>query len=169
MEANVIVDGVAYNYHVTEDGRVFSLNYRHTGEIRELKYNKKNGYRCVFLCKDGKEKNAKVARLVAIAYIPNPTNKPTVDHISRNKIDDRVENLRWATYSEQIINQKHQKNNKKSKAVMCVETRKTYQSTMEVERQLGFTHSYISRCCKGKCKTAYGYHWQYVKEVDVSE
>lgn len=37
MEANVIVDGVAYNYHVTDDGKVFSLNYNNTGEVKEKK------------------------------------------------------------------------------------------------------------------------------------
>ena len=45
-----------------------------------------------------------IHRLVALAFIPNPDNKPTVDHINRNPLDNRVENLRWATQSEQTIN-----------------------------------------------------------------
>ena len=45
---------------------------------------------------------------------------------------------------------------------MCIETGLVYPSTMEVERQLGFAQSHISMCCRGKRKTAYGFHWKYV-------
>lgn len=58
-----------------------------------------------------KNQNMKVHRLVAESFIPNPDNKPTVDHINRNKIDNRVENLRWATMLEQSINKDYNKIN----------------------------------------------------------
>jgi hypothetical protein len=48
--------------------------------------------------------NIYIHRLVALAFIPNPENKPTIDHIDRNKLNNRVENLRWATHSEQVLN-----------------------------------------------------------------
>lgn len=60
----------------------------------------KDGYRKV---KIGKKKYS-VHRLIAEAFLDNPENKPTVDHINRIRDDNRVENLRWATMSEQLEN-----------------------------------------------------------------
>ena len=48
-----------------------------------------------------------VSRMVALAFIPNPDNKPTVDHIDRDKSNNNVINLRWATMSEQNNNRAH--------------------------------------------------------------
>ena len=63
------------------------------------------GYPCVRLRDDlGQTKTYSVHRLVAEAFIPNPENKPTVDHVNRDRRDNRVENLRWATYEEQQSN-----------------------------------------------------------------
>lgn len=58
----------------------------------------------VGLCKDGIQKNYIVARLVAKAFIPNPDNLPTVDHIDRNSQNNHVSNLRWASYHTQSMN-----------------------------------------------------------------
>lgn len=49
-------------------------------------------------------KSWRVARLIAECFIPIPEGKPTVDHINRIRTDNRVENLRWATYREQNLN-----------------------------------------------------------------
>lgn len=65
------------------------------------------GYPCVRLRDDlGQTKTYSVHRLVAAVFIPNPDNKPTVDHINRNKLDNNVENLRWATTQEQQENKR---------------------------------------------------------------
>lgn len=69
-----------------------------------LKPRKSRGYNVVVLCKLGKTKNFLVHRLVAAAFLENKDNKATVNHINGNKTDNRLENLEWATPSEQ---QKH--------------------------------------------------------------
>ena len=59
-----------------------------------------NGYDGITLYNQGKGKTINIHRLVAEHYIPNPENKPEVDHIDRNKLNNDVINLRWATRSE---------------------------------------------------------------------
>jgi hypothetical protein len=96
------------NYLIYPDGKVFNKN---NNKFRKLNF-ATNGYQYVALYKDGKQKNILVHRLIAIHYIPNPENKPEVDHINRDKTDNRLENLRWATRIENAQNTGKQKNNK---------------------------------------------------------
>ena len=63
-----------------------------------------NGYLKVVLYKNGKGKNFRIHRLVGIHFIPNPENKPEIDHINRIRNDNKMTNLRWATKSEQAYN-----------------------------------------------------------------
>ena len=60
------------------------------------------GYIVRALCKNGKMKTFKLHRLLAIAFIPNPENKPCIDHINGIRNDNRLENLRWVTYQENM-------------------------------------------------------------------
>jgi len=97
------------NYLLYEDGKVYNQKYK-----RYLKQNanRRTGYLYVILSKDGKMKSRDIHRLVGLHYIPNPENKPCLDHKNRIKTDNRVENLRWATHSENQQNRGIQKNNK---------------------------------------------------------
>ena len=97
------IEGYEGIYQVSNKGRVKSLNYNRTGEERILKIRiNKNGYACISLGKE--RKFFRVHRLVAIAFIPNPENKPCVDHINAIRTDNRVENLRWVTHEENMNN-----------------------------------------------------------------
>lgn len=87
------------DYEVSNFGRVKGK----LGKILKTCFNG-GGYLYVCICENGKRKNMKIHRLVALCFIPNPDNKPQVDHINRDKTDNRVENLRWATRSENQIN-----------------------------------------------------------------
>lgn len=59
-----------------------------------------NGYPSISLNKDGRAKSYRVHRLVALAFHPNPENKPCINHKNCNRSDNRVENLEWCTWSE---------------------------------------------------------------------
>ncbi len=79
--------------------------YTDTGRIMNQHTNKK-GYKELDLYSGGKKKKFRVHRLVAEAFIPNPNQKPVVDHINTIRTDNRVENLRWASVQENNFNQK---------------------------------------------------------------
>ncbi len=101
-------------YQVSNLGRVKRLKKVHCnhGKVNVVERDHiltpskdKKGYLVVILSKEGKlKKHTKVHRLVAEAFISNEDNKPQVDHINRIRNDNRVENLRWVTNSENQYN-----------------------------------------------------------------
>lgn len=97
-------------YEVNEKGEIRSLYHwnGHKYEKRKKPYilkqtNTTTGYKKVELAKDGKKKSLKVHRLVANAFIPNPMNKPYINHIDGNPINNCVENLEWCTQHENVV------------------------------------------------------------------
>ena len=84
------------NYLIYDDGRVYTKKYNRFLKPRINSH----GYYYVGLSKNSKQKNYKIHRLIGIHYIPNDENKPFVDHMNRDRTDNRICNLRWATSSE---------------------------------------------------------------------
>ena len=84
------------NYFISNDGIVYDLS----GNI--VRQFKANGYWTIKIKSDRRFKSFKVHRLVAIAFVPNPDNKPCVDHIDGVRYHNFVENLRWCTQKENM-------------------------------------------------------------------
>ena len=92
------------NYLIYEDGKVCSKKSN-----RVLKPYINHGYLQITLSNNGKQKKMSIHRLVAIHYIPNPENKPCVDHIDRDTQNNNLSNLRWATCRENNSNRTDQR------------------------------------------------------------
>ena len=156
---------------VAEDGEVmwtttYKTGHQHTWRTYGCK--KKNGYMAVKF----KGKWYSVHRLVAETYIPNPANKPCIDHIipvSMGGTND-VSNLRWCTYPENSNNPLTRKNlsdasGENKKPVIGVN--KTTGYTVEFESAkdawltLNIARQSITACCRGRIKSAGGYYWHY--------
>ena len=114
------------NYAVSNFARVKRLKYiryyldgrvRHNEE-RIVKQTSKDGYKMVRLFNEKTGRKGilvKTHRLVAIAFIPNPDNKPYIDHINTIRDDNRIENLRWVTAKENSNNTITRKRNSQSR------------------------------------------------------
>ena len=176
MEIWKDIVGYEGKYQVSNLGKVKSLDYRNTGKEKVIRqYKQKNGYLQVKLHKNSKQKNFKVHRLVATVFIPNPENKPCIDHLNTIRDDNRAENLKWCTAKENANNPISKKNSPtagkfgkdhyKSKAVyqysLDGKLIRVWGAIMDVKRELGFDQGSISKCCLGKLKTCYGFVWKY--------
>ena len=187
-------------YEISNLGRVKSLNYKKTGKEKILKNVENNyGYLMVGLTKNGKQKLFLVHRLVAEAFIPNPENKPCIDHINTIRTKNYVWNLRWVTHEENSNNpltknkmsgnhreqigennhmygKHHTEESKRkmskanSKPVVQINPNtnevKVWESATVAERIMGFSHSKINECCRGKRKSHKGYKWMYLEDYE---
>lgn len=151
-------------YFINTKGDVLSL--RSTTPKYMKPHLNNTGYYQVMLFDGEKVVPKCLHKLLAEAFIPNPNNLPYVNHIDGNKQNNALYNLEWCTAS---YNVKHAYDTgllKSTKAlkVVCVETNAEYESINKASIQTGISQSSISAVCKGKRKTAGGYHWHYVKE-----
>ena len=92
------------NFMISTKGRIFSLNYNKTGKIKELKVClNADGHKEVTLKFKGVDYNRRIHRLVALAFMPNPDNKPHVHHKDGDSLNNDIENLMWVTQEEHEI------------------------------------------------------------------
>jgi len=156
------------NYLVNENGDVWSKK----NNIFIKSWIGHNGYRSVSIYSDCKKKNYSLHRLVAIAFINNPENKPEVNHKDGNKLNNHVSNLEWCTMSENAIHayrtgllkvsekaisltvarNKLRKglNHKLSKQVINTVNGKVYECISDLRKELGLSHTYVAAMLSGK-------------------
>lgn len=156
----VVIDGERRDYQVNSLGEVRSVK---TGHLRKLKpkFNRQTGYMYVILDSGEKCVTRSVHRLVADAFIPNPENKPQVNHINEVKTDNRVENLEWVTAHENSEHSKH--SHYKRVVVSTVDGEKiaTFESCRMLAEFLGISKGAVTGAAKGKHHTCGGFVIQY--------
>ena len=177
-------------YEVSNLGKVKAIKWHRGEEEKEMRpYTTYKGYLRLRLTKNGKGKQFQIHRLVAEAFIPNPENKPYIDHINTDRTDNTVwlnedgsinyekTNLRWATNKENCNNpisrQNYSKSNKGKTAVPILQFDKNmkfikkWESMADAETSLGIK-SRLSEYCGNKYgrKTAGGFIWRYADDYE---
>ena len=164
MEERVPIRDIP-GYEVSSNGDVYSTKRN----IVMKQHPDSWGYPRITLMKNGVKLRRSVHRLVAEAFIPNPSNKPEINHIDGNKNNNHINNLEWVTHSENIrhsydtgLNDKKLYNSgKPKKRVMLLETNEIFESIHDCAKRLGCTHVAVLRCVQEKSKTCMGYHITY--------
>ena len=167
-------------YQVSNLGGVKSLDYKHTGKEKIMKpFKNKKCYLYVYLYKNDERKIFRVHRLVAAAFIPNPENKPCIDHINTIRDDNRVDNLSWVTYKENTNNPislkrlldksptvgKFGKDHFRARPVyqysLDGKLVRKWNCIADAVNGICISHGNIIACCLGNRKTCGGFIWQY--------
>jgi hypothetical protein len=137
-----------------------------------------NGYCSVTISVGGKNNHALIHRLVAKAFIPNPDNKPEIDHIDTIRSNNEASNLRWCTKSENNrnpitlkkssqskINKPHPHNYNPVVGIRDGIVTYSYRSAKFAEVD-GFSPDGIYQACKNKRKTYKGMIWMYLSDYE---
>lgn len=157
------------DYMITRDGRLYSRKMR---MYRTIKPNLE-GYCYVQLYPQGRKSvGVFIHDLVALTFIPNPENKPFVNHKNGIRSDNRVENLEWSTSSENMIHSYQVLGRQPAgqRPVCQLDSQGNviaeFPSINEAERQTGACASSISVVCRnGKLKTAGGFYWKFKEDI----
>ena len=162
----------------TPEGRCRSLNYNHTGKVREFS-NKPNKHGRLYwnLSKDGKPTHQQAAVWIALTYPELVENEyfegAEIDHIDTDPMNNHPSNLRWVTREGNCNNPltlKHfsearKGNQNHNKWVIKLskgnEILHFYPSAVQAEKETGVNRAHICDCCQGKRKSAGGYTWKY--------
>ena len=179
------IDFFEWLYQISDQGEVKSLNYRCTWKQALLRPTINNwGYLYVWLHRKWIINKITIHRLVATNFIPNPENKPEVNHKNWIKTDNRIENLEWVTKKENsrhafetgLCANNHFRNNHYNKGRFWKEHNRSktiiqftkdwifireWWSMREVERELWIYASCISSCCLWQAKTAWKFVWKF--------
>ncbi len=165
------IKGFEGAYQISSMGRVKSLvrKFNKTEKIRAFS-TAPNGYLRMVLSFENKRKTISAHREVAKAFIPNPKNKETVNHIDFDKTNNCVENLEWASPQENI---QHSCDNDVHfhKPILQKDLKgniiRKWKSAYSVELELGWFSTNISRCCLGKKKTYKKFKWEFYEQDSI--
>jgi len=121
------------------------------------------GYLRVELCKDGLQKTLHVHQLVAMSFIPNPDNKPYINHLDGNPLNNSIENLEWCTPRENTVHAKEVLK-KGIKRVNQYDLKGnfigSYPSIKNAEEKTGVNRCSISNVVCGRRKSAGKFRWE---------
>lgn len=166
------VEGCDFKMLVSNYGRIISFGKVKTGRL--LKTSLNNNYPEVAVKKNGVFISKKVHRLVAFAFIPNPENKPCINHINGITTDNRVENLEWCTMLENNVHAYRTglkilpkgKDSRLSRPInqftLSGEFIREWESSRHPTREIGLRQGDIMNCLSGRQKTAHGFIWKRV-------
>ena len=160
-----IVGYIGY-YKVSNYGRIKSLNRPYSKEMI-MKFEYHNGYARIVLTKNGIKKHYAVHRLVALAFIPNQTNLPEVNHKDENPSNCRIDNLEWCTHSYNINygSRNDRVTQKRGRPVdqfsLNGDYIQTFPSISKAAKTIHGNTTSICYCCKYTQHQACGYIWRY--------
>lgn len=148
-------------YGITSCGKVWSYK---SNKFLSQRYDKYGYLRITLMNDDKKMKTELVHKLVALAYVPNPDGKETVNHKDENKENNCVSNLEWMTRQENLNygTRGQRQSDKVSKPIRCIETGVIYKNAKVAAKEIGIDATNIYYCVSGKRKTAGGFHWERV-------
>ena len=159
-------------YEVSNLGRVRSLSYNGTGEIKLLKPGtNKRGYKRVGLCKNGKTKHYYVHRLVAITFIPNPDDLSIVNHKDENPANNNVNNLEWCTseYNNNYGTRNERASESHKGKSFSEEHKKKLSESKKGKHHSEETKKKISKSLRGENSPFYGKHLSKEHKKKMSE